>query len=79
MASDRFQCLSKRNKVQRDSCLKKIIENEIDIYVLESRAFVDLWVFEKNVKLAVDGINEDIVRRKSISQFQRSTTKAIFL
>lgn len=50
MASDRFQCLSKRNKVQRDSCLKKIRENEIDIYVLESRAFVDLWVFEKKFK-----------------------------
>ncbi|WP_104040246.1 hypothetical protein [Vibrio hyugaensis] len=79
MASDRFQCLSKRNKAQRDSCLKHIKENEIDIYVPESTAFVDLWVFEKNAKLAVDGINEDIVSRKSISQFQRSTTKAIFL
>ncbi|MHA7229261.1 hypothetical protein ACVT98_08430 [Vibrio campbellii] len=79
MASDRFQCLSERNKVQRDSCLKKIRENEIDIYVLESRAFVDLWVFEKSAKLAVDGINEDIVSRQSISQFQRFTTRAIFL
>ncbi|NOJ17308.1 hypothetical protein [Vibrio jasicida] len=79
MASDRFQCLSKRNKAQKDSCLKHTKENEIDVYVPESRAFVDLWVFEKNAKLAVDGINEEIVSRKSISQFQRATTKAIFL
>ncbi|WP_050919222.1 hypothetical protein [Vibrio campbellii] len=79
MASGRFQCLSKRNKAQRDSCLKHIKENELDIYVPDSKAFVDLWAFEKNAKLAVDGINEDIVSRKSISQFQRSTTKAIFL
>ena len=28
MASGRFQCLSERNKAQRDSCLKKIRENE---------------------------------------------------
>ncbi|WP_155771260.1 hypothetical protein [Vibrio campbellii] len=54
-------------------------ENEIDIYVPESKTFVDLWGFEKSAKLAVDGINEDIVSRQSISQFQRSTTKAIFL
>lgn len=35
--------------------------------------------FEKSAKLAVDGINDDIVSRQSISQLQRSTTKAIFL
>ncbi|HHP0481000.1 TPA: hypothetical protein ACRZ2J_002770 [Vibrio campbellii] len=79
MASDRFHCLSGRNRVQRGSCLKQIKENEIDIYVPESKTFVDLWGFEKSTKLAVDGINEDIVSRQSISQLQRSTTKAIFL
>ncbi|MGI9916613.1 hypothetical protein [Vibrio owensii] len=79
MACDRFQCLSKRNKAQRDICLKHTKENELDIYVPDSKAFVDLWAFEKNAKLAVDAINQDIVSRKSISQLQRSTIKAIFL
>ncbi|MFH4734285.1 hypothetical protein [Vibrio diabolicus] len=35
--------------------------------------------FEKRAKQAIDDVNEDIVRRKSISQLQRATTKAIFL
>ncbi|HCG8757428.1 hypothetical protein KUA17_18210 [Vibrio parahaemolyticus] len=47
MTADKFQCLSKRNKVKRDSCLKTVAENEVDVYVLESKGLVDLWVFEK--------------------------------
>ncbi|HHF0516402.1 TPA: hypothetical protein ACPHRT_004560, partial [Vibrio alginolyticus] len=35
--------------------------------------------FEKRAIQAIDEINEDIVRRKSISQLKRATTKAIFL
>ncbi|TOF49172.1 hypothetical protein CGJ22_22500, partial [Vibrio parahaemolyticus] len=35
--------------------------------------------FEKMDKQAIDDINGDIVRRKSISQLQHPTTKAIFL
>ncbi len=50
MTANKFQCLSKRNKVKRDSCLKKVAENEVDVYVLESKGLVDLWVFEKNSK-----------------------------
>ncbi|HDM8224221.1 TPA: hypothetical protein P0E24_001992 [Vibrio campbellii] len=69
MASDRFQCLSKRNKVQRDSCLKKIRENEIDIYVLESRAFVDLWVFEKKFKGLTEQQIRDLATAMGIAEF----------
>lgn len=50
MANNNFQCLSNRNKSQRDLCLKEIKENEVDIYVLESRGLVDLWAFEKKFK-----------------------------
>ncbi|WP_229603448.1 hypothetical protein [Vibrio parahaemolyticus] len=63
MTADKFQCLSKRNKVKRDSCLKKVAENEVDVYVLESKGLVDLWVFEKKFK----GLNEEQIKDLAIS------------
>lgn len=72
MANNNFQCLSNRNKSQRDLCLKEIKENEVDIYVLESRGLVDLWAFEKKFK----GLNEqqiqDLARSMQVAEFVSS-------
>ncbi|TOR03908.1 hypothetical protein CGG82_25575, partial [Vibrio parahaemolyticus] len=46
-----------------DSCLKKVAENEVDVYVLESKGLVDLWVFEKKFK----GLNEEQIKDLAIS------------
>ncbi|MGR2666033.1 hypothetical protein [Vibrio campbellii] len=54
MASDRFQCLSERNKSKREQCLTSLDMHEVDIYVLDQKGLVDLWLFEKKMK----GLNE---------------------
>ncbi|EGR7953253.1 hypothetical protein I8B09_002465 [Vibrio vulnificus] len=63
MMSNKFTCVSKRDKTQRDACLNKIEENEVDIYVLESKALVDLWLFEKKFK----GLNEHQIKEIAAS------------
>lgn len=38
-------------------------ENEVDVYVLESKGLVDLWVFEK-----FKGLNEEQIKDLAIYQ-----------
>ncbi len=47
MQHSNFQCLSKRNKAQRDACLKSTEVKEVDIYVLDEKGLVALWVSEQ--------------------------------
>ncbi|HHF3259399.1 hypothetical protein [Vibrio diabolicus] len=72
MATDKFQCLSKRNRVKRNSCLKKIEENEVDIYVLDSRGLVDLWIFEKRFKGLSEEQVKDLAASMKVAEFVSS-------
>ncbi|OZS45195.1 hypothetical protein [Photobacterium sanguinicancri] len=44
MQNSKFQCLSKRNKAKRDNCLKRVDVNEVDMYVLDEKGFIALWI-----------------------------------
>lgn len=44
MQKSKFQCLSKRNKAKRDNCLKRVDVNEVDMYVLDEKGFIALWI-----------------------------------
>ncbi|MFH4735451.1 hypothetical protein [Vibrio diabolicus] len=72
MTTDKFQCLSKRNRVKRNSCLKKIEENEVDIYVLDSRGLVDLWIFEKRFKGLSEEQVKDLAASMKVAEFVSS-------
>ncbi|ANP64932.1 hypothetical protein H4F24_18935 [Vibrio alginolyticus] len=72
MTTDKFQCLSKRNKVKRNGCLKKIEENEVDIYVLDSRGLVDLWIFEKRFKGLSEEQVKDLAASMKVAEFVSS-------
>ncbi len=54
MANNKFQCLSQRNKIKRDQCLNAKDMPEVDIYALDQRGLVDLWLFDKRIK----GLND---------------------
>ncbi|MGI2868874.1 hypothetical protein [Vibrio alginolyticus] len=72
MTTDKFQCLSKRNKVKRNGCLNKIEENEVDIYVLDSRGLVDLWIFEKRFKGLSEEQVKDLAASMKVAEFVSS-------
>ncbi|EGQ9098425.1 hypothetical protein J4H24_15945 [Vibrio alginolyticus] len=72
MTTDKFQCLSKRNKVKRNGCLKKIEENEVDIYVLDIRGLVDLWIFEKRFKGLSEEQVKDLAASMKVAEFVSS-------
>lgn len=72
MTTDKFQCLSKRNKVKRNGCLKKIEENEVDIYVLDSRGLVELWIFEKRFKGLSEEQVKDLAASMKVAEFVSS-------
>jgi len=63
MRRNQFQCLSKRNKAQRDACLKSHDVQEVDIYVLEAKGLSALWV----AAMKKQGLSEAQIDAKAIA------------
>lgn len=62
LQNSKFNCLSYRNKSKRDTCLKTVEVQDVDIYVLEAKAFTALWVAnQKRNGLSVEQIDAKAV------------------
>lgn len=63
MAKNQFQCLSQRNKANRDACLSKLKASEmkeVDLYVLHGPQFFALWL----AKQESQGLEQTAISQK---------------
>ncbi|CCO47010.1 conserved hypothetical protein [Vibrio nigripulchritudo SOn1] len=63
MQNSKFQCLSYRNKAKRDNCLKSAEVQDVDIYVLEAKAFTALWVANQKR----NGLSDEQIDAKALA------------
>ncbi len=77
MANNKFQCLSQRNKIKRDQCLNAKDMPEVDIYILDQKGLVDLWLFDKRIKGLNDQQISSLIDGMKLAEFV-STRGSLF-